>query len=195
MRPFSASDIGSRSSFAYPPPPANIFRTDHALSTGTASGSKPTVVSPNQASDGSPADSCESSGQRPLKRRRGDADAEVLAAASLRNPVDALDLLVAAAEGGSTEDPGTTRSGGVGHDEFTSPAEGKAGIGSVDSGRGDKVQSEPPPARLGDFPLVATGVLTPIKLGQLVSTFCESGCDPQRGSAATLLTCHDLITS
>jgi hypothetical protein len=139
------------------------------------------------------------SGHRKKRRREAGypADPETLAAASLRNPVDALDLLLAAADGGGVREArledkamedgaGRNTGGSMNRDLLqglgdiqveTSPGEGSLGkaSGTGEEGRREEsVVPAPPPPKLEDFPLVQKGVLSTRKLCELVDTFCES---------------------
>lgn len=79
--------------------------------------------------------------------------------ASLRNPSEALELLALAADG-----------------QQNSPAEGglEGKEGREDKGAGEakrRVTAKKPAARLDDFPLVASGIITPTQLCELVDIF------------------------
>ncbi|KAL8286374.1 hypothetical protein RQP46_004391 [Phenoliferia psychrophenolica] len=189
--PFPKTEIG-RAALRFPPtipvpPPissSDIFRHPRPTSNGDGSpanskGSEPSpadTVSDGRGSDGS--------GLPRRKKRRlsdgGPVDAETLATASLRNPVDALDLLVLAADEGGRETleengagvengHGGDANGKNGGDATMSEASpGSRGKGTTDA---DAVKPLPPPPSLRDFPLVKKGVLTTRKLCELVDLF------------------------
>lgn len=203
--PYLSSEIG-RAAQRFPPtipvpPPitqGDIFR--HGRLAPKTDGR-----SPNQGSDASPAESfsdgrapSDSSGQRKKRRRESGhpADPETLAAASLRNPVDALDLLLAAAdpkgarrmdgtdtvmeEGGSNGSKTVSphehlMESGAGGDIAIGPSSGQASGGRTSGGeerREEPVAPPPPAPKLEDFPLVKKGIMSTRKLCELVDTFC-----------------------
>lgn len=206
--PYLSSEIG-RAAQRFPPtipvpPPitqGDIFR--HGRLAPKTDGR-----SPNQGSDASPTDSfsdgrapSDASGQRKKRRRESGhpADPETLAAASLRNPVDALDLLLAAADpkaakrmdgtdavmeeagsnGAKTVSPRENLpENGNGGDIGIGPSPGQASAGGKTNGgeerRAEPVAPPPPAPKLEDFPLVKKGIMSTRKLCELVDTFCES---------------------
>lgn len=160
---FGRQGVGDASSAILPPPLSHndLFpHTRHGAAelTSNASGS-PNHSNTQGGSVGSGHD---------RKRRRGTNASDSLGATLLRNPVDALELLSQAAaerdvdkeEGSSiratqfaqTDNNGDERSGG----ERRPPAASTSGS---------------PPARLEDFPLVKSGVMSGRKLCDLISDF------------------------
>ncbi|KAK4702747.1 hypothetical protein P7C70_g3474, partial [Phenoliferia sp. Uapishka_3] len=184
-----SNEIG-RAALRYPPttlpPPisaSDIFRHPRAPSN-PSNGDSPRV-----GSDASPAEtasdgkgSITSSTQLKKKRRLsgGPVDAETLAAASLRNPVDALDLLVLAADRGVMESEG--EKGDQGENKNGDQLKERNGEGEMreaSNGKKRKVgerspapkSTEPKAPTLADFPLVKKGVVTTKKLCELVDVF------------------------
>lgn len=116
------------------------------------------------------------------------ADPEILAAAKLRNPVDALDLLIQAADTrGKGEGKGgsmTSPEGGDGyhhhhhghhhhhHDGGDTSMRGE-GDGTLDKNYMDAESrsASPPPFTLADFPLVKRGIVSTIELIYFVNMF------------------------
>lgn len=159
--------------------------------TGPTTGN--TIVSPSGESQSS-----YDSGQRSRsKRHAGEesriADPEILAAAKLRNPVDALDLLIQAAdtrvkgEGkGSMQSP----EGPDGHHHHHHHHHGhhhhhhhdggdanmrgdgdRAGVMDKDYNDAESGSATPPPFALADFPLVKRGIVSTIELIYFVNLF------------------------
>lgn len=187
---FPPNEIG-RAALRFPPtipvpPPissSDIFRHPRGYSN---SGNSPSTSNPKgqEASDASPAETAsgasEGSGMPRKKKRRlsgGPIDPETLAAASLRNPIDALNLLVLAADGG--ENVGLNEGEMMDMDEVnggdlqvrTTGDSTKSETSPGTRGEGASVEAEkpePPPPSLEDFPLVKRGVLTVKKLCELV---------------------------
>lgn len=191
----SASAPGASSQIQMPPP--NMSATGQASTTpgsqtsgglsaaGTVPATGNTIVSPSGESQSS----YDSNHRKSKRHHTGDdsriADPEILAAAKLRNPVDALDLLIQAAD---------TRVKGEGKGSMTSPegADGHHhhhnhhghheggdtsmrgdGDGTLDKNH-DDVESRsasPPPFTLADFPLVKRGIVSTIELIYFVNLF------------------------
>lgn len=212
ITPVHPPDEIGRAALRFPPtipvpPPItqnDIFRHGrHAARAGTDG------RSPNQGSDASPTESfsdgrppSDASGHRKKRRRESGhpADPETLAAASLRNPVDALDLLLAAADGSKrVEMPAPTREEGSSagahktvspHEHATQDTMGDIAIGPTSNGavsarlHGVEERQQPaaapaPAPKLEDFPLVKKGIMSTRKLCELVDTFCTSPfCPP-----------------
>lgn len=150
-----------------------------------------TIVSPSGESQSS-----YDSANRPRSSKRhggGDessriADPEILAAAKLRNPVDALDLLIQAADTrGKGDGKGSMASpeGADGHHHHHHHNHGYHEGGETSmKGDGDNVldknynmndsrSATPPPFTLADFPLVKRGVISTIELIYFVNLFFD----------------------
>lgn len=196
--PFPPSELG-RPALRFPPsrriPPPSSTSSNLLRNVRPTKGA--TLASP--ASDSSPGEShsdgnaARTEGSLPTtiqhrdKRRKKSSalpgDPNSLAAVSLRNPADALDLLLLAADGdttmereGRTEDSTSRQkeerrkvlddgAKAKGRDEGVDEAEQSPGEIEDDSATLEKLST------LADFPLVKKGIVSPQKLYELVDTF------------------------
>lgn len=150
---------------------------------GTVPAAGNTIVSPSGESHSSYDSTHRSKSKR---HHTGDeariADPEILAAAKLRNPVDALDLLIQAADTrvkGEGKGTMTSPEGVDGHHHHHHHHEGGDasmrgdGDGTLDKNYIDTESRSvsPPPFTLADFPLVKRGIVTTIELIYFVNLF------------------------
>ena len=104
------------------------------------------------------------------KASTGHIEPEALAATALRNPVDALDLLVMAADSREDGDPNHQATSGIGEISSRSSDYSSAPATS----RAQAIEPlAPPTARLTDFPLIKDDVLTAAELRELVDCFLQ----------------------
>lgn len=162
-----------------------LYGSSHTTAAGlNQSGSMPSGISP-----GGDSHSSYDSMNRP-KRKHGAtddnriADPDALVAASLRNPVDALNLLVLAAdtregkpEGGGKKGADTTQDSHEGDGQgFTDASKGALAL------RG-KASPSPTPFTLSDFALVKRGIINSMELIYFVNLFFREPESFPRGSA------------
>ena len=155
--------------------PASLSNVYHVPTPPLAASAVPGSMSTSIVSPSGDSAASLDSANRRLKHRAGEdarpVDPDELASAKLRNPVDALNLLVLAADAGKDKGQAGTSPEGHGDGDATMSRPSDDQHDGKGLRRGSASPSPAPPFTLADFALVKRGVISTLELIYFVNLF------------------------